>query len=281
MPQAESAKPLASSTQHTILEDSDDGDHSDVLSSMSISQTVPSLKRKRSDIGQSAWNDQIVILVGTREYKLTVHTHIVRKIPFFRGCLDAPMVESQTRVVRMLEDDPLAVEGLVHWAYTGKLEYDLQQERKKYADDSSMRRSFTSRSVQLYALAKKCMVEDLQNEVINAIIVAHEHIRCPALPTIEEIIDLTEDDDPLRLYAMQRWSEFVHKNHGWVQMKKSNHSHYKDFAAQALENMEFAIDALARFPEGRRNGKHALAIDKCVWHTHTDTTKCSERKSKP
>lgn len=278
MPQIGDKPRLDASTQHTILEDSD-GDHSDVLTSMPISQ-LPSLKRKRSDIGQSPWNDQISILVGPSEYKLTVHAHIIRKIPFFRGCLDAPMIERETRVVRMLEDDPEAVEGLVHWAYTGKLEYDLQQERKKHASDSSMRRSFTSRSVQLYALAKKCMIEELQNSVASAIITAHEHIRCPALPTIEEIINVTEEDDPLRLYAMQRWSEFVHRNHGWVQMKKSNHSHYKDFAAQAFEHMEFAIDALARFPEGRRAGKHASAIDKCVWHTHTDTPKCGERSVK-
>ena len=87
------------------------------------------LKRKRDDedTSLSPWAGLTKVLVGKKEKLFLVHTHILCRMPFFRNCLDAYMIERREGVVKLPEDDPRAFSHAAHWMYHEKLPFDDQQ----------------------------------------------------------------------------------------------------------------------------------------------------------
>lgn len=82
--------------------------------SMAAPSARPKRKRATKDDYKS-WNELTKVLVGPDEEPFSIHTRVIRKVPFFRGCLDANMAERAEGVVKLPEDDP----GRSHIFYTG------------------------------------------------------------------------------------------------------------------------------------------------------------------
>jgi hypothetical protein len=71
--------------------------------------------------------------------------------------------------------------------------------------------------------------------------------------------ELTSDEDTLRNHLTQHFSSLVAKHDGWQTLKAKGDSYDQHFACKA-DNMEFVLDALTKYPQGKRDGKSQGAI---------------------
>ena len=242
--------------------------------SSNVTQLSVNHKRKLSDASASPWYDTVLLLVGPDEYMMTVHSYIIRKIPFFRDCLDASMQESHSRTIRLPEDDHTAFGDLIHWAYTGRFQYDLEEQA---LDETPFME--TCRAVKAYAVAQKYLAEALQNYVVDRFCAVFKTL-CPSEGSLKELINLIDPCDSLYQLFMQAFSEEVAGRGGWLAIKQSQDAekarYFTNFAQQDIAYMEFALDSLVKYPDGKRDETYADFLPSCTWHTHLVTPKCQQ-----
>lgn len=224
---------------------------------------------RKHDKVDSEWGEFIEVLVGADECKFIVHTHILRRVPFFRGCLDAPMKESQEGVVRLPEADADAFRQVVHWLYHGRLGYEMKAvAEKKVACLREM-----STMIRTYLLAQMWLLEELQNTAIDNIGRGFAHVS-PGQSALEIVCGETTDDNPLRRMVMGQLARRISFVGGWSAWKESkdDETTYKLFARKSVDHLEFVMDCISRFP----NSTNPInPNDPCQWHIHVETTKCN------
>lgn len=230
-------------------------------------------KRKRDEPETPQWGSVTRILVGRGEEPFIVHAHILRKIPFFRACLDADMKEKHENIVRMPEDNAITFAGIVHWVYHNELPFNIHQIREDEIEDqieAPLGRVFKLKLLQvfdLYFLARKLMVEDLQNHIVD---VVRELTRETDLSEgfFEAFIDDTDTRDPMRRMLLEDLSNNVSEA-GWPEWKMD--PIYRDFALKRPEYMGLVAEALATFPIPTCPYN---SESPCDWHEHMNTPDC-------
>jgi hypothetical protein len=116
--------------------------------------------------------------------------------------------------------------------------------------------------VKVWLLAKRFMVEELQNTVIDVLRVGWTH-SLPINTVIHTIIAGTEETDPLRRLILQRLS-----------CRAGGYKSFKDFPQtdrHKASYLEFVLEALMDYPQAT-NPAHDP--DGCKWHVHIDTQAC-------
>lgn len=127
-------------------------------------------KRKRDDEGPPSWSKMTVVLVGPEEARFSLHTHILRKVPFFRACLEAPMIESQQGVIRLPEDYPNVFMRFSRFMYHDDFDVDLES-LETYACAWRYEALHLNPAAvgleEVFHFAKKVMAEEVQNQVLE------------------------------------------------------------------------------------------------------------------
>lgn len=247
------------------------------MTALPVDSVSTGIKRKRSDSTISPWHDTIVLVVGPANKEFTVHAHFLRRVPFFRACLDNPMKEAIERVIELPEDKPKVVQEMIHWLYYGTLEHDycsVAEKAKAFAASSPEREH--SRAVEhvmvcLWIFAKKCMVEELQNLVVDSLRAGMLHTTI-AKKSLEIIIEQCEHEDPLRKLALQSLSRNIGRYKDYEEFLEKSKGVYLEWAAQgATERWKWIIEAQMSYPKAKNPAKDS---DGCKWHVHVDSEKC-------
>lgn len=246
---------------------------------MSADDTAKGTKRKREDSDMICqWQYQTNVLVGPEEQPFPVHTHILRKIPFFRGSLDAEMREKHEGVVRMPEDDANVFALIVHWAYDHELAFDIHRIRADAASkgaSNQMVRVFWEKFalvLKLYFMASKLMIEELQNHIVDVILKLNSNVLF-GWHHHRAVVDNTTQDEPMRLLMMQHLSWDIFRQGGW-RAWKSQAPNLVTRIDEGSEYTDFIAEALTTFPNSKRPS--SVADEPCKWHIHTSTPKCNE-----
>jgi hypothetical protein len=100
--------------------------------------TAQKRKRDEEDPLTSRHNKMVQVLVGPEEHSFRIFEDDIRLVPFFRGCLDATMIEADEKLVRMPEDDPNVFEAVAYFIRHHKLEKTLAESCKQDDGGSGM-----------------------------------------------------------------------------------------------------------------------------------------------
>lgn len=196
------------------------------------------------------------------------------------------MRESEERVVRLPEDDPDVFSEVVHWLYERKLnvedEFDTAIATIAEAADQDLpmlpaMRPFhklTIRTTRLFYLAQKLMVEQLQNDTIDIILVKVALRNTLSFSAISRIVQAQEGDilyEWLTLHLACRMG-LEGGYPGWRKAQERTGRETLKWARRCVENMELVAAAAA----ASHNAKHpSTETNKCKWHIHVDTPKCT------
>lgn len=241
-------------------------------------------KRKLSETSLSPWVSLVIILVGPQEHRFAVHAHVLRKVPFFRGCLDSGMKESGEGVIRMPEDLPRSVEFMIYWLYHEKLEHDLNYVAKAWTeaheDDpralqkDAEHNQLVKDYVSLYEFAKKMLCEDLMNLVVDNLRASWAEVRV-AFGTVKVLLEhIGEEDDKLSELMMTCLAHDLNDDGSYDHWSQQNRNHFHNLL-QDLNTARFVATALVRFP--RQTKDPAIGEDACIWHVHIDKPACPRK----
>lgn len=209
-----------------------------------------------------------------------MHTHILRKIPFFRGCLDAEMREKQEGVIRMPEDNPNVFTLLAHWAYHHELPFDIDKIRADAIPTGGGNNKLIgwvfhkkfALLLQLYFMASRLMIEELQNHIVDVVQLLNTRVIF-SWSSHKAVVDNTTQDDPMRRLMMQHLSWDVFKQGGW-RAWKALPKRAGVLNTKGPEYTDYIAEALTTFPNSKLPS--TTADEPCEWHVHIDTPKCNE-----
>ena len=227
-----------------------------------------------------SWDEVTNILVGPTEQEFLVHTEVLRKVEFFRACLDADMKETRENLIRMPEDPPDAFSELVQWVYTNKFSPRLlasvakiETQLSRWADNQDCRwiNDFFTTMIRLYILAKKLCSEKLQNDSLD-IILAALHWRSPQSHGLKIVHQQCDPEDKLHMLISQDMAFLIH-SYGWTAFRETER--FMNFASESVEAMDFLMDASFQYTTGVSVESETNV---CKWHTHIDTPKCAKRQ---
>jgi hypothetical protein len=253
--------------------------------STSSSASALPLPIRRLNVGQKgegshpatefeSWSQTTTVLVGESRTKFIVHTNHLRKVPFFRGCLDANMIEKSEESVSLPEDIPEAFGCVVTWLYTGCLPSNIEALRKEAATKANATQLNEYLEVYhlclyTYVMAQKLLLEALQNKLMDII---RTTLLQKSITGIQAayLVSSVPANDKILVLLKQEISASVKLNGGWAAWKEKS-TLYTHFSARYVEYLEFTADALATYRAGTRTAPMSRS---CDYHVHIDTPKC-------
>jgi hypothetical protein len=235
---------------------------------------LPKVPAVRND-EKSEWNQLTTVLVGRTEVSFQLHTHVLRKIPFFRGCLDSGMQEAQSGVVRLPADDWRAFKVAVHWLYWKELSYGAVGQKSALTHDKDGKFFLALRQSAAYQLADKLMMEDLQNAILDHFAVDPTKAYVFSSEFFDHIVAHAPQESPLHRLGLKLMAYFA-RHWGGVRntTKDGKVNTVHTFAETNIQNMKFVAQALhdyAVIPNFRKRD--------CSFHKHDLTSKCGDRKT--
>ncbi|KPI40454.1 uncharacterized protein AB675_7654 [Cyphellophora attinorum] len=228
--------------------------------------TAQKRKRDEEDPLTSRHNKMVQVLVGPEESSFRLFENDIRVVPFFRGCLDATMIEADEKIVRMPEDDAAVFEAAAYFIRYHKLEkllaesckqdvpvdvHDSSGQNQPRSIDRDARAKPSKVALQLYFLANKLMYQPLQDAVF-ADIESFMKGKCFATYEIKMIEEKLggQDGDQLREYVLKSVAEYIHHFKGWKKFDENGQIKYRE--ARYRDVAGFVIEALVKYPS---NGK--------------------------
>ena len=142
---------------------------------------------------ESEWAKLVTLRVGPRKRELKAHVFALNTVPFFKACLDAPMVEKATGVINMPEDDPEEIESILQWAY--RYEYDNVLSILAYGNTLNGRYR-TLQYIPQYAVAKKLGCDSLCKKILDDMVEACAEASV-TFDVVNRAADLLDVEDPL------------------------------------------------------------------------------------
>lgn len=237
-------------------------------------------KRKRdTEDDPNPWVGLTKVLVGPEKEPFFVHTRVLRSAPFFRGCLDANMIDSAEGVVRLPKDDPRAFACIVHWLYHKTLPSKVLPEKILASMNSELTENTRTWGkeissdiyllVRTYVLCQRLLMEELQNYLMDAFRVLQDKLTMDH-NMFREVCDNVAQEDSLRKLLMYQLNRNILQLGGFTAWKK-NSELYSHFAALNQGNMEMVAEALGNPSREKEPWKKG---EPCDWHVHIDTPKC-------
>ncbi|KPI40497.1 uncharacterized protein AB675_7657 [Cyphellophora attinorum] len=188
------------------------------------------------------WNDIVTVVVGEGpdERKFTAHASALKRIDFFKACLNANIREANDLVIRLPEDD-----GDVFIA--------------QFRDEIIKRTA-------VYALARKLCAEKASNDAFD---ILHEHFlswfyNADQLCMVFETLD---SSDPLWQFFTRMTAMHV-KEEGLNKFVTSDETYL--LLSDRADYLKFLVEAMAE----DLKPKTRVLRDVCAWHTHITTTVC-------
>lgn len=248
-------------------------------SSLLVSFSIVDCAIQTSTMAPSAksfWSEMITVLVGPSKEKFILHKAVLIRMPYFEACLRNNMKESREGVVRLPEDDPAAFSEVAYWIYHGKFEQDLGSEAQKGSKKGPLPETSQIDKVlvrfKTYLLAKKMMVEELQNNVIDSLHLIFKQI-FPGARILSLVYDNFEPDDILRSFTTRMLAYMIINKGGWKAWKDKEKIHYDTFMFEEAAHLEWALEAVTDYP---KDSHPAWSLPACKWHVQTTTTHCSK-----
>jgi hypothetical protein len=215
------------------------------------------------DDDSGEWDKFTIVRVGQEAKEFFVHTHCLRKIPFFQACLDSGMEESTSGIVKLPEDHPAAFGIVAHWLYHGVLPWSLE-DLTGAAKDASTKLGVL---VHAWYLADMLMMEALHNVLIDYLTELGNDIDWAYFAMILGIG--YRNSAPYKL-SLAQLSSCIRAAGGWVKFKESKEHACFRYASLSVESMEFVCEALSG-PIATKITKKQKCTD---YHKHVDTKKC-------
>lgn len=249
------------------------------------------------------WTDLVTIIVGPEKKSFVAHANVLKRINFFRGCLDSGMKEARERVVRLPEDDVEAFDGLLYWAYHGRFELDLkamseaageQADELQYSSPENDDRWLSayaevdaevSKLFKVYALAEKFCTESAMNDAMDSIVAAYygghptsSSWRSLNFAHLDFVLEYTKEDDPARDFFKYVVADGIVCRHGSWQDWRDEEEPYWLLTSRLhwkknVDRMSFVMDAMIKYPDDKLPC-HTDKRPSCTWHTHIDTPEC-------
>ena len=149
---------------------------------------------------ENPWSaDPVKVTVGREEQELfLVHGHILKKSPFFQGCLRNDCKESSSMSVDLPEDEPEVFLPVVNYLFSGDTSSIVVDQPKSLICTDTECQSLEL-LVRTYVAADKFLLPELQNLLMRKLY--HHHIvRTPHPPLISILRPLK--DSPMRKFLI-------------------------------------------------------------------------------
>lgn len=201
----------------------------------------------------------LTIVVGPDKVKFMPHKDVLcSRSDHFKNAFEKGFRESGKNEMSFPEDDPEAFGLLLRWMYESRLE----------VPSSILSVPPVRPFIQLYVLADKLVLENLQNEVMDVITTLHNG-RPPSYEIVRLAYHGTMHNASLRMFLM----ETVVWPYAQGSRKGQELGSEENLISKAGGDLavDFAKKLLACFNNSFRNpqdGSH------CRYHIHKDTTKC-------
>ena len=217
------------------------------------------------------------MLVGPTEVPFVIHTQVLRRIKFLRGCLDSGMAETREGVVRLPEYSVAAFTQLAHWLHFGLLQFNLAEEAAIVCEDDGPIPAWFSchfeTIMDLHILADKLCAEEVQDYTIDMLQRTLIHIN-PAPPRYGKIINNCSKDSGLYRLFSQHLA--LRKRRMGRESFKTLHGFYEEIC-EIDGGARFVLEAFEDHPKPK---PIFPCPDKCRYHTYIDTPKCAIKTTK-
>ena len=225
----------------------------------------------------------ITIKVGPRAKTLIAHKAVLTQVAFFEACLSSEYVECQTNTINLPEDICEIVVQVVHYLYTGKLQPSSLvrptdasgvEVPNKEPDNAQMKRfdpaigRLFADYMMAYTTADKLGIESLCKLITDWFVDIE-------IATMAFVRGLGEEEllnTNLSRLLLARIAWHMRVVGGWEEYLKNVDKSLDEEIKQCPELGTLLMKALAASKdEPRANG----LFDKCRWHCHNTTPKCS------
>ena len=178
---------------------------------------------------ENPWSaDPVKVTVGREEQELfLVHGHILKKSPFFQGCLRNDCKESSSMSVDLPEDEPEVFLQVVNYLFSGDTSSIVVDQPKSLICTDTECQSLEL-LVRTYVAADKFLLPELQNLLMRKLY--HHHIvRTPHPPLISILQPLK--DSPMRQFLILAYVWSI-SNHPFNTLCERN-SNFQTYNADA------------------------------------------------
>jgi hypothetical protein len=156
-------------------------------------------------------NDMIILLVGSEEREFLAHGgYLSQHSSFFEAALKKEWVEGQSRIVKLLEEEPYMVAQYLDFTYTKTLPTDSTK-------DDSRKGEVFGVLTKLFALGERLLDSNLRNAILKEIIRFTTIGKChhPNKTSIRDIYNCTTATSPARrlmvdLYVYRGLADWLH-----------------------------------------------------------------------
>ena len=210
----------------------------------------------------------IQLHVGSGQKVFTVHKGVLVQIPFFRKCLEGnDFLEGTTNVIELPEEDTIAVEQILHYAYsasTKRLEVG--------GSDDAGRHRVAETLMKAYVLADKWCIEDSANNFVDRLQLHYRKWRV----THHHIKWLRKNgpvDSLMRLMMLEEVAWHI-RGQGWDHFLKARRDGGASFLKWCAEGGVDIVDLLKSCANEHGLSPPSFGDSSCTWHKHDSTPKC-------
>lgn len=211
--------------------------------------------------GSSLLTDELVtIYVGPKRKKYTVHKEILcRKSKYFNSALKTGFKEAINREFYFNDRDPGVFDDLVRWIYQSA----LRGSKKPRKHRGGSLEDFLG----LYFIGDEFYIEELKNEVMDAVRASDTVQDLPKGIAISSAYDNTPAGDPMRRYLAEHVASLLVDD----MLLLPEH-----IATEIRKGGDLAVDlAFALQKASRPDFVKPSDLPKCDFHVHIDSEKCT------
>ncbi|KIW28298.1 uncharacterized protein PV07_07974 [Cladophialophora immunda] len=210
----------------------------------------------------------VVLVFWQGKYKISFHKDILLESPYFKK-LDCLASDQQNQLEFDFPQYPkFAGEQLVRWLYYEELLYDIHEIAQLKGQDATLARS---QIFNAYRLATRLEMEKWANHLTDLFAAFYlEEVRLTAV--YHELTVIGENVDGMKRLVMTMAALLV-RTHG---VHSDTCGTVNALADEVKKDGSFALDLMEHMCIlGQRSLEDIMKADKCAWHTHTRTEKCT------
>lgn len=222
----------------------------------------------------SAFESKIVTIVagtGLKQRIFTAHEAVLKPIKFFAARLSTDSQKGQNNHIRLEADDVEVVECLLEYAYTGRIDIEIDTSSSGIFED--LERSQLMLFTKTYIVASKYCWEECQNYVMDRLRSHYsENVVCSCTLAELELADV-RDSKLRQLLILKVACALAEGGYKDARVVDANLSPFIRNGGAIVEEL---LEASIAFSSADEEDRHdpTKAGTPCDWHVHITTPKC-------
>jgi hypothetical protein len=281
----------STAVQGAYIGDSNDSKTDEAISDETATQN---LKLLQVDDDDSPWSKPVTLLVGPAEVPFIVPAQRLRDIPFFRACLELPMQERATNMIRLPEWDPVMFRH-VHsfWLTNGfkldlmllveKDDGDIDETDLELPDYEELTETDLEEAIEeivdVYMFGDMVDDEELQNLAVDQLAQTYRR-KNYALWVIEFAANRDKGDMLRDLILFHICVDIM--QHGWDLYQKTSYE-WEILLSKDDKYLHFILEGMIKFSHMSSQVLHepVFGASPCQFHKHERTPLCDDSPIEP